>query len=292
MSVRLCAQLLQNRAIAHQHESVRGRAFTIVELLVTVGVVAVLLSLALPAIGTAMRNARLTARLSYHKQFTAAFTMYAMDARGMLPYFSDPLNPESIRWVVDGWEMGEGGAGHFCRVVDFWPTVLVPRYLDWPSVRANGLAYDRLVIWEYGSGDDSRHPLPYARHVGPNLSMAASPFRRSNFRATMTMVGEPAYFAPSESAPRDRTRLLRAQRLADVLYPSAKGMLRDTAIAPGALGPGIAQRIDGELVDLGRLSAGLFDGSAGFYPDRLLTVDGIARCIVLWTPNGIRGREF
>ena len=77
----------------------RSRAFTLTELLVVVGLVALLVSLLMPALGQARAAARTTGCLSNLRQMGLAWTMYLSENRGHLPELitHTPATPD-VAW--------------------------------------------------------------------------------------------------------------------------------------------------------------------------------------------------
>jgi prepilin-type N-terminal cleavage/methylation domain-containing protein/prepilin-type processing-associated H-X9-DG protein len=83
-----------NRFVGHR--SSEPAAFTLVELLVVIGIIAVLIAVLLPTLQKARESAQLTACLSNIRQINIASQMYATEYNGFLPRYSEGV-PISVR---------------------------------------------------------------------------------------------------------------------------------------------------------------------------------------------------
>jgi prepilin-type N-terminal cleavage/methylation domain-containing protein len=95
----------------------RQRGFTLVELLVVIGVIAVLIGILLPVLGRAQRQARVTACMSNQRQLALAMIMYCQDNQGYFPggpgtaawtdHQGNPQAPIATTWLArynpDAW---------------------------------------------------------------------------------------------------------------------------------------------------------------------------------------------
>jgi hypothetical protein len=101
----------------------RAWAFTLTELLVVIGLIALLVSLLMPALGQARAAARTTGCLSNLRQMGTAWTMYLAENRGHLPEYvwSTPISPDvgwRAYWPGILEEYNVGGDALLCPAAD------------------------------------------------------------------------------------------------------------------------------------------------------------------------------
>src|SRR5580698_2124107 len=85
----------------------KREGFTLVELLVVIGIIALLVSILLPSLNRARESAKQTQCLSNLRQLGMAFVMYANENQQKLPYYAPNNMLRADDWVY--WETNPPG---------------------------------------------------------------------------------------------------------------------------------------------------------------------------------------
>lgn len=189
----------------------RARAFTLVELLVAMGVVFVLVSLLIPTLGGARRTAQRQVCMAQIRDLAHSVVLYAADSGDHVPFVFAPVpGAWPSAWV------GPGGQA-------------IPS--EWLSAAADFWVYPMLA--SYG-GSFISDPLLYPLD---NQTVEAAEWASNQIGVEPDRVWVPlarplsrAFYIKPGSMMRDRAAPLslgdhRVARLSDVVYPSGKALV-------------------------------------------------------------------
>lgn len=242
-------------------------AFTLIEVLVSIAVIAVLIGILLPALSWARVRGTMTRSQSLARQLVAGVSLYSNDSRDAFPYFGTPGDPWGPM-VVRGHDFGPRRT-YFRSLSWYWASLVVPEYLSpraaveppWMAQSLRGGGYTEGIV-------------------------------RSSFAMTDTAFAAPEYWR-GVNAPEDLS-LLRATSCRDVLFPSSKGLLVD--LFNGVFS---SRGKVGSSSDLGKASVAWADGSGSkrSWPQVPADSEAVARPFgshgwpIMDTPNGLAGRD-
>jgi prepilin-type N-terminal cleavage/methylation domain-containing protein len=231
-------------------------AFTMLEMLITIVVVAILIGLAVPALGAARNRAKETRHLSNTRQLLIALGNYSTDYKDRFPavYRGTGEDTDSFGQPLPNTTVAP-------------QSYLVRNTLQWT---------DPL----YRSG----HDLPVEGFFGPPDEL--NPVRRTHYLLTGAAFAEPALFVDD---PQVVPALLRVQAVTRTRHPAGKGYLLVThsdAWSPDR------EDLDPVLAGTGDGSASKRSPRAEALADPDGNAIGMPSWPVLWTRHGLEGQDF
>ncbi len=265
------------------------KAFTIIEVLVVIGIIGLLISILMPALARARVAARETVAISNLQKTGQLFTMYAGQYRSY-PYR----------------ERGSGlpavGGGPMGQPIQGQPGVILVRW--WPNGVVVGISdhFAQQWMWPGVVSQFSDWPENFATWVSPGRSttlpnednITIDPDEMSNLvsiRYSNTFVAKPDLFKPGATA---EDRYLGAIKPEDVTFASSKVMLWDAHLAYLPKEPNVV----GEFYDAMTPMA-FADGHAGLQNPTKATpgvvnpfITHVGASPINATPEGIRGRDY
>lgn len=125
-------------AVCSEHARLRKamRGFTLIEMLVVIAIIAILVSLAIPALRSVRRSATQTVEMSAARQLTLAYNSYALDNNGaLMPGYFQPA-PNSVHDASGHVITGEPAKRYPWRLAPYLDYDLKGLYLDSSLIEA------------------------------------------------------------------------------------------------------------------------------------------------------------
>src|SRR5215213_7554805 len=118
----------------HRLDRAKTKGFTLVELLVVIGIIALLISILLPTLASARRSANSVKCLAGLKEIGNAFTLYAHENKGFYPPTRDTVTPTA-------------GGAFDRRWTDYVAKYVAKKGADFSNVKDIATIRKNSVIW-------------------------------------------------------------------------------------------------------------------------------------------------
>ncbi len=181
-------------------KKLRTHAFTLIEILVVIGIIAILAGMLIPALGRARDRSRELASAVNLRSIGQLFAIYTTNARDLypasVPGVSYPTNPPGAAKTIAHWSN-----------VDEWPFLFAGTHPWWE--------YERLYLAPGAErGDETGGPV----FITPKPS----------FEYSSSFLGHPSLWAPDRNIPTDQIpRLERSVTQSMVRFPGGKVLMWD-----------------------------------------------------------------
>lgn len=225
-----------------QHTRTDPRGFTLIELMVTIGIIALLIAISLPALRGANISAKRTKAMANLRSTAQQFDTSANDeghypfrAPGEQPPGMDDGNNTPSQSLIVRWWPGQSviaTSNHFDHE-NLWPSILVPEISDWPTYYENWIS----------PGRPSDLPEQEDMLAGPHREF--DPTQLVSIRYSNSFVARPETWNAAERGTIDRLGSLRPVSPHEVTFTSSKVMLWDGHLA--YLGADLPEQRDGHF---------------------------------------------
>lgn len=174
-------------------------AFTLIEMLVSIGIIALLISITLPAIGGARDRSRELGSSVNLRSIGQIFEMYTQGSKGLYPapvpgqLYSDP-NPSFPSMTMSHWQAS-----------NLWANLFLEEY-SW-------------------AGHEQMYLSPGAERNFSNQQVIITTF--SSFQYSASFLGQPKIWSEEDFPNTEWPRLERSVRQSMVRYPSGKALMWD-----------------------------------------------------------------
>jgi len=172
------------------------QGFTIAELLVVLGVLAILIAMILPSLSMSKGQSMAAVSLSNIRQMALGVQMYADENRDLPPVFGTPQWPVRDPWHFD---FGDTGTGNW-----FEHSVLYALAIT-----------SMLGTTEFANAPGSSDPFQVVMYN-------SQPSSGSDYLITNTLYADPAFFDYDTQMGLSQ---MRPQRLGSIVFPADKGLL-------------------------------------------------------------------
>ncbi|MFK7759243.1 MAG: type II secretion system protein [Phycisphaerales bacterium] len=278
----------ENRPQMHSPSSLNRSGFTLLELLVCIGIIGVLIGLLLPALAGARGSALQTVALSHVRSVGTQFAQFAGN-KGKYPHQNLGQLPASLEGTGAYEPVGDEliiewyPRGVIIATTDYfdhrwmWPAMLTP-IDEWPD------------YWETWVSPRKDQELPKLEDIGLDSEIQIRDMISIEY--SNSFIARPSMWLDGRDF--DEASMLRPTRPHDAKYPSSKVMLWDDDLSYLS-GKNRPERVDG-LFDA-KTPMAFADGHA----DALLPSDATEGAKNLYngattklhnTPDGVGGRDY